>query len=62
MIQVMVKLKDEHERIADISAIVTAESFTDAVEQFYDRYEDLVEKWHIDDDSLKDKFEFLIFR
>ena len=62
MIQVMVKLKDEHERISKLSAVVSASSFTDAVEEFYNRYGDLISKWHIHDDSLEDKFDFLIIR
>lgn len=62
MMQVMVKLRDEHERISELNAVVSANSFTDAVEEFYNRYGDLIGKWHIDDDSLEDKFDFLILR
>lgn len=62
MMQVMVKLKDEHERISKLNAVVSASSFTDAVEEFYNRYGDLISKWHINDDSLEDKFDFLIIR
>lgn len=62
MMQVMVKLKDEHERISELNAVVSASSFTDAVEEFYNRYGDLISKWHIYDDSLEDKFDFLIIR
>lgn len=61
MKQIMVKLKTNHERFDSMKAIIKAESITDAVEKFYDRYESLMKKFHFEDDMIDDKFEFLIF-